>query len=439
MNSKTARSEPSRLPRSRRLSAGRRVEGWNPGLDDAGGVSTLRTRRASSARSSTGELVAGISAVAYGDDFGFIGLYICRPDMRGKGHGKAGLGRRHGAALGQRTIGLDGVRDSRRTTARWASCRYRRNVSRASGTSPGARHVRCSGSDRPQPRSLPCRRNWFHRPRRPRRFRCRLTTAEIRASGGAWRAAQLRVLSPAGSRVVRPPTSGVPVPGVRNEGLCNARSGRGRPGARRADSKWRCCGAAVQARQRGLSGKPVRGDHPVQAEGSEQGCRLGLRPFRDAAPQPDGAVGGEIAWNAGGNARPDGEIGRKCSADESLESAACWLWTAMSTAWPTPAPACSATPTWRRRRLSCSATSAGRLRRIRPLRPPSGSRRLRCVHPDWMRVLNRCHVERRRMRRAATLHGPADNSDAARHRRTTSAQTGPRTGSQCDFGSDTWN
>lgn len=36
---------------------------------------------------------------------------------------------------------------------------------------------------------------------------------------------------------------------------------------------------------------------------------------------------GDIAWNAGGNARPDGEIGRKCSADESLESAACWLWT----------------------------------------------------------------------------------------------------------------
>jgi hypothetical protein len=35
---------------------------------------------------------------------------------------------------------------------------------------------------------------------------------------------------------------------------------------------------------------------------------------------------GKITWNAGGNARPDGEIARKCSAEESEESA-CWLWT----------------------------------------------------------------------------------------------------------------
>jgi hypothetical protein len=35
---------------------------------------------------------------------------------------------------------------------------------------------------------------------------------------------------------------------------------------------------------------------------------------------------GKIIWNAGSNARPDGEIARKCSAEESEESA-CWLWT----------------------------------------------------------------------------------------------------------------
>jgi hypothetical protein len=35
---------------------------------------------------------------------------------------------------------------------------------------------------------------------------------------------------------------------------------------------------------------------------------------------------GDVTWNAGSNARPDGEVGRQCSADESGEEA-CWLWT----------------------------------------------------------------------------------------------------------------
>lgn len=82
-------------------------EGWNPGLDDApafhaadpGGFLGLFV---------DGEMAAGISAVAYGPGFGFIGLYICRPDLRGKGLGRqvwdAGMAR-----LGERCIGLDGV------------------------------------------------------------------------------------------------------------------------------------------------------------------------------------------------------------------------------------------------------------------------------------------------------------------------------------------
>ncbi len=44
----------------------------------------------------------------YGQSFGFIGFYICRPEFRGKGHGmevwNAGMER-----LSGRTIGLDGV------------------------------------------------------------------------------------------------------------------------------------------------------------------------------------------------------------------------------------------------------------------------------------------------------------------------------------------
>ncbi|HEY8218690.1 MAG TPA: GNAT family N-acetyltransferase, partial [Methylobacter sp.] len=54
------------------------------------------------------EPIATISAVKYGNSFGFIGFYIVKPEYRGKGYGiqiwNAGL-----ASLGGRTIGLDGV------------------------------------------------------------------------------------------------------------------------------------------------------------------------------------------------------------------------------------------------------------------------------------------------------------------------------------------
>ncbi|MCK9620277.1 MAG: GNAT family N-acetyltransferase [Methylobacter sp.] len=82
-------------------------EGWNPGLHDADCFY---------AADPSGFLVgllgdepiATISAVKYGDSFGFIGFYIVKPEYRGQGYGiriwNAGL-----ALLGGRTIGLDGV------------------------------------------------------------------------------------------------------------------------------------------------------------------------------------------------------------------------------------------------------------------------------------------------------------------------------------------
>jgi hypothetical protein len=83
------------------------LEGWNPGFGDAA-VFRAADPGGFIGAFVDGEMVAGISAVAYSDDFGFIGLYICRPDRRGQGHGKAvwdaGMAR-----LGNRTIGLDGV------------------------------------------------------------------------------------------------------------------------------------------------------------------------------------------------------------------------------------------------------------------------------------------------------------------------------------------
>ncbi|MFD1982634.1 GNAT family N-acetyltransferase [Mesorhizobium newzealandense] len=82
-------------------------EGWNPGLEDAAMFQAADPSGFIGAFVGN-EMVAAISAVAYGREFGFIGLYICRPDKRGKGYGKAvwtaGMNR-----LAGRTIGLDGV------------------------------------------------------------------------------------------------------------------------------------------------------------------------------------------------------------------------------------------------------------------------------------------------------------------------------------------
>lgn len=83
------------------------AEGWNPGLADAAPFHAADPAGFVGCFVD-GVLAAGISAVRYGDDFGFIGLYICKPEFRGKGHGKAvwDAGVAH---LEGRTIGLDGV------------------------------------------------------------------------------------------------------------------------------------------------------------------------------------------------------------------------------------------------------------------------------------------------------------------------------------------
>ena len=82
-------------------------EGWNPGLDDA------ECFHAADAEGFLmgvldDEPVATISVVRYGTTFGFLGLYIVKPEYRGRGYGiqlwNAGLAR-----LANRTVGLDGV------------------------------------------------------------------------------------------------------------------------------------------------------------------------------------------------------------------------------------------------------------------------------------------------------------------------------------------
>jgi ribosomal protein S18 acetylase RimI-like enzyme len=83
------------------------AEGWNPGLDDA---STFYAADPEGFLIATfdDEPIGFISAVAYGDALGFIGLYIVRPEWRGKGCGMQ-LWRAGMAYLGTRNIALDGV------------------------------------------------------------------------------------------------------------------------------------------------------------------------------------------------------------------------------------------------------------------------------------------------------------------------------------------
>lgn len=82
-------------------------EGWNPGLQDAEAFHAADPEGFLLGLYE-GEPVSCISAVRYGDEFGFVGFYIAHPSARGQGFGlavwQAGLARLKG-----RTVGLDGV------------------------------------------------------------------------------------------------------------------------------------------------------------------------------------------------------------------------------------------------------------------------------------------------------------------------------------------
>jgi GNAT superfamily N-acetyltransferase len=83
------------------------AEGWNPGLADAGSFATV-DRQGFLLGELDGHPAATISCVNYDERFAFLGFYIVRPDLRGRGYGlriwKAAM-----AHAGSRTVGLDGV------------------------------------------------------------------------------------------------------------------------------------------------------------------------------------------------------------------------------------------------------------------------------------------------------------------------------------------
>ena len=83
------------------------AEGWNPGLADAECFKTVDPEGFLIGELD-GAAAATISCVNYDERFAFLGFYIVRPDLRGRGHGL----RIWNAAIahaGARTIGLDGV------------------------------------------------------------------------------------------------------------------------------------------------------------------------------------------------------------------------------------------------------------------------------------------------------------------------------------------
>ena len=106
-------------------------EGWNPGLHDAecfyvadpGGFFLGELH---------GQPIGCISAIAYDETFGFIGLYIVKPEFRGQGFGLQ-LWNEAMRYLGSRNVGLDGVVAQQHN--------YRK-----SGFQLAYRNIRCQGS-----------------------------------------------------------------------------------------------------------------------------------------------------------------------------------------------------------------------------------------------------------------------------------------------------
>lgn len=83
------------------------AEGWNPGLADAA-CFAAEDPEGFWIGELDGRPAATVSCVNYGESFAFLGFYIVRPELRGRGYGLA----MWNAAIthaGPRVIGLDGV------------------------------------------------------------------------------------------------------------------------------------------------------------------------------------------------------------------------------------------------------------------------------------------------------------------------------------------
>ena len=107
------------------------AEGWNPGRADAAAFRAADPKGFLMAHLD-GDPVASLSVVRFGDATAFLGLYICRPEHRGRGIGHA-LWRAGMDQLAPRSTGLDGVVDQQANYARSGFVRSHPNL-RFSGT-----------------------------------------------------------------------------------------------------------------------------------------------------------------------------------------------------------------------------------------------------------------------------------------------------------------
>jgi GNAT superfamily N-acetyltransferase len=114
-------------------------EGWNPGLHDAECFFS-----ADPGGFLIGELgdeaVGCVSAVSYGGRYGFVGLYIVRPEFRGRGYGRQ-LFRAALARLKDHNIGLDGVVAQQGHYARYGFRLAYRNLRYRGQAHPGPSHA----------------------------------------------------------------------------------------------------------------------------------------------------------------------------------------------------------------------------------------------------------------------------------------------------------
>jgi GNAT superfamily N-acetyltransferase len=101
-------------------------EGWNPGLHDAQSFFSADPEGFLGAFID-GQLVGSISAVCYGDDYAFLGLYLVKPELRGQGIGSQ-LWAVAMQRVGGRRVGLDGVVDMQSAYARSGFALAYRNI-----------------------------------------------------------------------------------------------------------------------------------------------------------------------------------------------------------------------------------------------------------------------------------------------------------------------
>ena len=110
-------------------------EGWNPGLNDAP-IFYQTDPEGFFVGRHDGQAVATISAVRYGNTFGFIGFYIVAPEFRDHGYGGHLILHARKHLEGCRSVGLDGVEAQQANYARHGA-HYAHDNIRFEGHGPG--------------------------------------------------------------------------------------------------------------------------------------------------------------------------------------------------------------------------------------------------------------------------------------------------------------